>query len=612
MFILRTTSMPTLAQLTQIEQIVAVDLAGPNQPVSLGSAQAASVGEALQGPFVTKIMNSPGDLKAYYQSAVPGRFVLQSQNTVNAAADSSTPIQDGSGVAFDGNIMAELKGKTFTGLAIQRVDCDMVSATPSTTKVFVKFSVVVDASDTTGSVTNKDIVIPSGQRFADNSTPTVVIATSQEVHIPAGTTIVGGAVVCGVNFVQDAASGMLTYSTTGTLIGVTAFFVKGTSATTAGTNLIDTLVDTAIPGVVSVVGGTVSTIGANGSAADAYAAAGGAAAPSPDTLANRIAACYPAAINKTLPGTQDTSSIIAIWSARNWAMSAANAQKTMRNNLWQNAIASSTGGRGRVACVTVAPALGVLASDATTAKALYTGLKTADSIAASNADADRFWICGPFAQVWSDELAKDITISACGARAAMKVNLFNAGKSEYQTSVGPSENNQLQAVDSVEACFLANPPQEADFIAFKANGVAWFTRDPSAGWWFYSGVTAADPIQYQNRVADNRRSFADEIQDIIFSLANKYAKKPGTQQRSDAFMTDMVSYLEALKTPGIGDQRCKNYQVLEGAAAGNTDTLNAHGVFLFEADVQMFGDMNALVVKAMIGPNVIISQASAG
>jgi hypothetical protein len=607
--------MPTLAQLTQIEQIVAVDLAGPNQPVSLGSAQAAIVGEALQGPFVTKIMNSPGDLKAYYQSAVPGRFALQSQNTVNAAADSSTPIQDGSGVAFDGNIMAELKGKTFTGLAIQRVDCDMVSATPSTTKVFVKFSVVVDASDTTGSVTNKEIVIPSGQRFADQAIGTAlsVIATSQEVHIPAGTTVTAGAVVCGVNFVQDSASGMLTYSSTATtLVGVTAFFVKGTSATTGGANLIDTVIDTAIPGVVSVVGGTISTIGANGSAADAYAAAGGAAAPSPDTLANRIAACYPAAINKTLPGTQDTSSIVAIWSARNWAMSAANAQKTMRNNLWQNAINSSTGGRGRVACVTVAPALGVLASDATTSTHLYTGLKTADSIAASNADADRFWICGPFAKVWSDELSKDITISACGARAAMKVNLFNAGKSEYQTSVGPAENNQLQNVDSVEDCYLANPPQEADFIAFKAAGVAWFTRDPSAGWWFYSGVTAADPIQFQNRVADNRRSFADEIQDIIFALANKYAKKPGTAQRSDAFVSDMTAYLEALKNPGIGDSRCKNYQVLEGAAAGNTDTLNAHGVFLFEADVQMFGDMNALVVKAMIGPNVIISQASAG
>lgn len=612
MFILRTTEMPTLAQLTQIEQIVAVDLAGPNQPISLGQAQAVAIGEATQGPFTPKVINTGADLKAYYLSSVPGRFALLSQNTANPSGDGSTEIQDGSAMEFDGNLWAELKGKTFSGLAVARVDTDMVAADSSTVKVFVKFSVVIDSSDVTSGATNKEIVIPSGTRFADQAigTMTKVIATSQEVRIPAGTTVSSSAVVCGVNFAQDADSGKLTYATTGTLIGVTAFFVKGAKATTAGSDLIDTAIDTVIPGVASTIGGTISTINAAGSAADAYAAAGGGAAPSPDTLANRIAACYPAAINQTLPGTTSTSSIVAIWSCRNWAFSASNAGKTMRNNVWQNSISASTGGRGRTACVTAAPARGVTASDATAATAVYTGLKSADSIPAANADTDRLWICGPFVMVWSDELARDIRISACGSRAAMKANLFNAGKSEYQTSVGPSENSGLQNVSALEPCFQSNPLQKADFIIMKAAGVAWFVNDPSAGWWFYSGVTGADPVLYQNRVSDNRRSFADEIQDVIFSLANKYLKKPGTQQRADAFTQDMVAYLDVLKNPGIGDARVKDYAVLEGAAAGNTDTLNSHGVFVFEADVQMFGDMNAIVIRTQIGPNVIIAQVA--
>jgi hypothetical protein len=610
MFILRTTSMPTLTKLTELERIVAVDNAGVNQPVGPGRGRACIVGECLQGPFTPTIVTAPSDITSYYVGD-SNRFTLLSQGGV----DPTLSEQDGSAITFDGNVWAELKGKSFSGLVIQRVDCDMVTGNSSVTKMFVKFDVVVAAADQAAGVTNKDIVIPSGTRFADQAigTATKIIATSQQVTIPTGTAVVANAVTCGVNFTQSAASGELTYVATGATTGVTAFFVKGTKASTGGSDLIDTAIDNAsitatLPGVASYIGGTVSTIVLAGTGADAYAPAGGGAAPSPDTLANRILACYANAIDKTLPGVPATNDIIAIWSARNYHATTTNGFKTLRAKLWANAIASSKTGRGRVACVTAAPALATTSLAATTAKGVYTGLIAADVITGD--DADRFWLSGPFVQVFSAELNANITISVCGTRAAMKVNLFNDGKSEYQTSVGGPENSSIQNVDAQEACFAANPLQESDYIAMKAAGVSWFTQDRTAGWWFYSGVTAANPLTAANRVADNRRSFADEIQDTIFGLAAPYSKKPGTTQRADAFTTDMRVYVEALVNPPVGDARAKDQRILDGAAAGNNDTLNGHGVYLFSAYVQMFGDMNALVINTMIGPNVIIAQVA--
>jgi hypothetical protein len=612
MFILRTTQMPTLAQLRQLEQIVAVDNAGINLPVSAGIGRACVVGETLQGPFTPLVVNTPSDISNIYMGNNPNRFTLLSQSGV----DPSSAVQDGSGGAFDGNVWAELKGKTFTGLVIQRVDCDMVVANSSVAKAFIAFTVTVNADDITSGKLNKDIVIPSGTRFADDAigVATAVVATSQQITIPTGTTC-GGSFTLGISFTQDAATGALTYVTSGATTGATAFFVKGTTLALAA---LDTVIDgvagsNPLPGVnVGTVIATsgISTINAAASATAIFAPAAGGAAPSPDTLSNRITLNYAAAILKTQPGVQATNDILAIWSARNYQTNGMTPEggKAMRANLWANAIASSQIGRGRVACVTAHPALGIAGSQATTAKGVYTGLVSSDGI--TGADADRFWISGPFVQVFSQELNTDITISPCGARAAMKVNLFNAGKSEYQTSVGSIENASIQNIDAQEACFAANPLQQADYIALRAAGVAWLVKDRTAGWWFYSGVTAADQLLYNNRVADNRRSFADEVQDVIFGLAAPYSKKPGTSQRADAFTTDMTVYLERLVNPGIGDSRAKAQQVLDGAAAGNNDTLNGQGVYLFSASVQMYGDLNDIVINTMIGPTVIIAQVA--
>lgn len=107
MFILRTTQMPSLQQLTELEQIVAVDNAGPNLPTSTGTVRGVLVGECLQGPFVPTVVNAPADVTSlYFPNA--GLFTLLSQSGPNGPWTSGSDVQDGSGGAFDGNVWAEL------------------------------------------------------------------------------------------------------------------------------------------------------------------------------------------------------------------------------------------------------------------------------------------------------------------------------------------------------------------------------------------------------------------------------------------------------------------------------------------------------------------------
>ena len=601
MYILRVTQMPSIQKLLELERIVVVDSAGATVPAQAKPGKAGMVGEFVQGPFVPTVIQNPADIQNLYMND-PSKFTLISQGGFDPSVDD----QNGSGVAFDGNGWAELKGKSFTGLVINRVCTDMVVSDSSAVKAYCAFTVTVNAADITGVVTNKDIIIPAGTRFADASA-TVVIATSQAIRIPAGTTC-SGSIAVGINLTQDA-TGLLTYVASNPTMGPTCFFVKGKTKAIAG---IDTLVDgivgsNPLPGVNAgtVISGTPSTINVSAATTAIFAPAAGDAQPT--TLADCIAANYAAAINAMQPGTDATNDIIALWSARNWKM-ASITPASMRSALWQNAINSSQVGRGRIACITVGPAKSTSSTDRSSAITAYEGLRSGDAVV--GADADRYWASGPHIQVFSSELNQDIIISSCGSRAAMKVNLFNAGQSEYLTSVGVPFNATIQFVDAQEPAFALTPLQQADYVTMKAAGVSWFTKDRSAGWWFYSGLTMADPTTtYANRIDDNRRSFADEVQDVIAGLAVGYSKLPGTQERQDAFANDMKAYCDQLVNPGPGiAQRAVAYQVLDGDAAGNTQALEAQGIFFFTVSIQMMGSMKTIVIRSAIGPSVVITQ----
>src|SRR2546425_1124054 len=118
-FLLRVADLPPISDIVQIEQIVIVDKTGPAVTFGTGSRVACIIGEFLQGPFVPTEVGSDGELKAIFVGDP-----LKALKVISQSAVGTGYVQDGSGVAFDGNGWAELKGKTLNRLVIQRVDLD--------------------------------------------------------------------------------------------------------------------------------------------------------------------------------------------------------------------------------------------------------------------------------------------------------------------------------------------------------------------------------------------------------------------------------------------------------------------------------------------------------
>ena len=134
MFILRVTDMPSVQKLLELERIVTVDNAGATVPAQAQAGKAGLVAEFVQGPFVPTVIGNPADIQNLYMND-PTKFTLISQGSFDPSVDD----QNGSGVAFDGNGWAELKGKSFSGLVINRVCTDMVVSDSSAVKAYVPF-----------------------------------------------------------------------------------------------------------------------------------------------------------------------------------------------------------------------------------------------------------------------------------------------------------------------------------------------------------------------------------------------------------------------------------------------------------------------------------------
>ena len=48
--------------------------------------------------------------------------------------------------------------------------------------------------------------------------------------------------------------------------------------------------------------------------------------------------------------------------------------------------------------------------------------------------------------------------------------------------------------------------------------------------------------------------------------------------------------------------------MLDGAAAGNTQTLNAQGIYFYSVSITMVGSQKDIVINTQIGTNVVITQ----
>lgn len=566
-FLSRVTATPPLNVITEIEQIIIVDKTGPAVSVGVSPGAACLVGEWLKGSFNPTEVFSAGEIGANF-----GDFSdILSQDSVPAGSR----VQDGSGGFFDGNASAQLIGKSFRRLVFQRVDTDMTTTDGGTVKALVSFTVNIDTSDEdpdNSTITGRDIIIPAGTRFGDDTTvaaSTKIVALSQDILIPKGTTITANKVTVDETFENNNGG-----------LGATAFFVKGIDATTGGADLIDNALDTTIPGSLSTIDATpTSTITPAGAATDVFAAGTGA------DLAARIASRYPAAITKTIPSGDPTDDITHIWAARNTS--------AIRAALFSNAQDASSQGRGRMAHVSADPADSASAADATAAK---TAVKAIPSGEFPGENADRVTVNFPHVKVFSVALNRNILVSPDGFKAMMSNQL----PEEVQTSV---QNTQMQTIQGFEDAFADNPLVKADYISFKANSVSAIRRDRSQGWQFQSDVTAADPTAFPTRVKGNRRRFADFVQDTIAQLAGPFQKFPATTDRVDSLVGELTTFASTLQSANNpAQQRIEGFLIDPDSA--NTPELTAIGIRTIIVKVRMLGDLDFLVFETQIGPTV--------
>lgn len=571
-FVSRVTATPPLNVITELEQIILVDKTGPAISVGVSPGAACLVGEFLKGPFTPTEIASPGELLNLYGSFSS----ILSQDSIPAG----TRVQDGSGGFFDGNGIAALLGKSFRRLILQRVDTDMTTTDGGTIKALVTFTVNIDTSDEdpdNSTITGRDIIIPAGTRFGDGASvdaSTKIVALSQDILIPKGTTITANKVTVDETF-ENGNGGL----------GATAFFVKGIDATTGGADKIDTALDTTIPGSLSTIDASpTDTITPAGATTDVFAAGTGA------DLAARITSRYQAAFDKTKPAGQPTEDITVIWPARN--------NTTTRASAWNNAKDSSSQGRGRVACVAADPADSASAADATAAKTAAKALAAAEF---PGEDGDRAFPCFPHVKVFSNDLNANITVAPDGFRAMM----VNQLPEEFQTSV---PNNFMQNIQGFEDAFADNPLERADYVAFKANSIAAIRRDRTQGFQFQSGVTAVDPDTFPTRVKDNRRRFADFIQDTLAALSSPFNKLPATTDRVDALVGSVESFLSTLRSANNpAQQRIEGFVI--DAVSANTPELTALGIRTIIVKVRMLGDLDFIVFETQIGPTVELEAA---
>jgi hypothetical protein len=175
-----------------------------------------------------------------------------------------------------------------------------------------------------------------------------------------------------------------------------------------------------------------------------------------------------------------------------------------------------------------------------------------------------------------------------------------------------AERNPGQAADPVPLCLspilgfqTGNLPDfnMSDYILFRQNGVAAIRFDRAANKSFQSGITTSTVATEKNI---NRRRMADEIQDSLAAIYEKFSKLPLTNQLKDAIEGETVAYLEGLlSATNPASQRIEAYSV--DSKSGNTPELNAQGIYVVVVRVRMLATADDIVLQAEVGPTVTIS-----
>lgn len=146
----------------------------------------------------------------------------------------------------------------------------------------------------------------------------------------------------------------------------------------------------------------------------------------------------------------------------------------------------------------------------------------------------------------------------------------------------------------------------ADYIDMKTNGIAAPRLDPDVGYMqLQSGITSSLVSGQKNQ---NRRGFADYIQDSVAAALVYMKGLPITEAWKDNVVAQVTAFFEGLLNANNPPaQRIVGYVVHTKDV--NTPDLEAAGIYVVAGEVRMLGTADVIVFQTNIGPSVNLTLA---
>jgi len=177
------------------------------------------------------------------------------------------------------------------------------------------------------------------------------------------------------------------------------------------------------------------------------------------------------------------------------------------------------------------------------------------------------------------------------------------------------ERNPGQTSDPVPRCLSTvyglgrgTPAlQMSHYKLFRAKGVCALRDDPDQGWQFQSGITTN--IAESTRKTIARRRMADYIQQSLAAALAPLVKEPMTEGLKKAAHAVCYNWLKELKSEERPEaQRIDDFSV--DAESGNTDALEAQGIFVLNIAVRTLASADVIVLNTQISEQTVVVSAA--
>lgn len=309
-----------------------------------------------------------------------------------------------------------------------------------------------------------------------------------------------------------------------------------------------------------------------------------------------LVALYQIALDSLLTDAAPMSDVSIVFSART--------SSELRSALKTHVQIASSQGRGRVAVV--APPITMVSEQ--------TAIGNSSPGVGATRD-ERVVYCWPGFQTYMD-VAQNTPIKRATGNNSTN-GYFDVRSDSYMASILSnlaSERNPGQAAEPVPTCLSSVKGFQSgalpdftisNYTLFKQYGIAAPRNDRSSGWQFQSGITSSLTSGQRNI---NRRRMADEVQDSLAAIYEKFSKLPLTIALKDQIDTETTAYLNGLLSPNNpAAQRIEGFLV--DSKSGNTPQLNAQGIYVVIVKVRMLGTADDIVIQSEVGPTVNVTAA---